>query len=91
MFSLPSNAESQTFSRISPLETTSPVRRASTWSTANSLAVNEIGRPPRATSRVLGSSVRSPTWSTTGRGGAPRRTSARRRATNTGKLNGFVR
>ena len=64
-------------------DTTSPLRRRRNSSTASSRAVRSIGVPSRDARRDAGSKRRSPASSTAGRSPAPRRISARSRATRT--------
>ena len=77
----PAKSMPHTWSRISAFDATLPSLRMRNSSSANSRAVSRIVGARRAgTRRAPGSSSRSPTVSTVGRGGAPRRISARSRA-----------
>src|SRR4029079_13983370 len=72
-----------TWSRISAFEATLPSLRTRYSSNANSRAVRRTSVSCRRHRRAPGSSSSEPTVSTVGRGGAPRRTSARNRASST--------
>ncbi len=91
MLGSPSKSSSHTLASTSDFDTTSPLRLRRKSSTANSRLVRSIVSPPRRTVRDAGSTVRSPASSTTGRSRAPRRTSARNRASSTAEENGLVR
>ena len=77
-FGSPAKSMPHTWSRISRFDATLPSRRMRYSSSANSRAVSLIDSPLRSARRVPGSSRNGPTSSTAGRGGAPRRNSARK-------------
>ena len=90
MLGSPSKSASHTCARICRLLSTSPRRRSSTSSSDSSRLVKVSSVAPRQARRPAGSSRRSPADSTTGRSRAPRRSSARNRATSTACENGLV-
>ncbi len=86
-----SGPPSQTSSRISRLETTSPARRARWSRTANSRGVSATGVPARAQVRAAESTTRSPSTVRCGAREPMRRARALRRATRTRKEKGLER
>jgi len=83
----------QTRSRICALDSTRRGLRIRNRSSSYSVAVNEIGSPPRDTSWLSSSSVRSPTTRTLPSVRAialVRRMRPRSRATTSSRLNGLV-
>ena len=75
----------------SPWTRTSPARRIRNSSSENCRGVSATGQSPRQTWCAAGSRRRSPTSSTTGALGRPRRSSARSRASSTTYENGLAR
>ncbi|KAG0920695.1 hypothetical protein G6F31_020617 [Rhizopus arrhizus] len=82
---------SQTSSAIAVLDRISPWRRASTASSANSLAVRSSRVPARQALRLIRSICRSPMRNCTGSWARPRRVSACRRASSSRKEKGLTR
>ena len=93
MLAWPPKSYCQTRSRIWALDSTRFGLRMKYRSSSNSVAVRRMSSPPRVTSWLSSSIVRSPTTSVASSRDetAPvRRSRARRRATTSSRLNGLV-